>query len=191
MEKEINWELPPIFKLSLLSWILPYFGYLHMWRRLLTQINKETEEIWEDNTEALVYMGKNFKKEKDLHTYRNLKSIRRSFIDLYSLVISNSELNSLSFMEHFSSLIKKLNKNEVIICDTHKSNIYKYSIWFCKKENIHLILPAVLCSSFTVEEVAFNDEKSLLNSMKTANRYLSKSVVIVKEYKKNVFIFYF
>ena len=182
MEKEIDWKLPPILKLPLLSRILPYFGYLHMWRRLLTQINKETEQIWEDNTETLVYIGQNYKKEKDLHKCTDLRSIRRSFIDLYSLVISNSELNSLSFQKHFLSLIKKLNKNEAIIWDIHKSCINKYSIWFCKKEDIHLFLPVVLCTSFKIYRYEFDDEDSLLKLMKYVNKYLSKAIVIEKEF---------
>ena len=183
MEKKVNWKLPPIFKLPLLSRILPYFGYLHMWRRLLTQINKETEKIWEDNTEALVYIGRNFKKEKVLPSYINLSNIRRSFIDLYSLVISNSKLDSPLFMKHFLSLIKKLNKNEVIIWDIHKSCINKYSIWFCKEEDIHLILPAVLCSSFKIDWYEFDDDFSLFNLMIRLNKFQSKSIVIEKEFR--------
>ena len=61
MESISTKKLPPIFKLSLLSKILPYFGYLHDWKRILESINKKTNDIWDQNKEQLKYLGRDLK----------------------------------------------------------------------------------------------------------------------------------
>ena len=61
MESISTKKLPPIFKLSLLSKILPYFGYLHDWKWILESINKKTNNIWEENKEVLKYWGRDLK----------------------------------------------------------------------------------------------------------------------------------
>ena len=61
MESISTKKLPPIFKLSLLSKILPYFGYLHDWKWILGSINKKTNGIWEENKEELKYWGRDLK----------------------------------------------------------------------------------------------------------------------------------
>ena len=61
MESISTKKLPPIFKLSLLSKILPYFGYLHNWKMILESINKKTNDIWDQNKEVLKYLGRDLK----------------------------------------------------------------------------------------------------------------------------------
>ena len=61
MESISTKKLPPNFKLSLLSKILPYFGYLHDWKWILESINKKTNEIWDQNKEELKYWGRDLK----------------------------------------------------------------------------------------------------------------------------------
>ena len=61
MESISTKTLPPIFKLSLLSKILPYFGYLNDWKRVLESINKKTNDIWDQNKEELKYWGRDLK----------------------------------------------------------------------------------------------------------------------------------
>ena len=61
MESISTKKLPPIFKLSLLSKILPYFGYLHDWKRILQSISKKANDIWDQNKEELKYWGRDLK----------------------------------------------------------------------------------------------------------------------------------
>ena len=63
MEKTNNKSLPPIFKLSALYNILPYFGYLHEWKNLLESISTGTNQVWNENKAALMYWGKDYKQE--------------------------------------------------------------------------------------------------------------------------------
>ena len=61
MESISTKKLPPVFKLSLLSKILPYFGYLHDWKWILESMNKKTNDIWDQNKEVLKYWGRDLK----------------------------------------------------------------------------------------------------------------------------------
>ena len=61
MESISTKKLPPIFKLSLLSKILPYFWYLHDWKWILESINSKTNKIWDQNKEELKYLGRDLK----------------------------------------------------------------------------------------------------------------------------------
>ena len=74
MESISTKKLPPIFKLSLLSKILPYFGYLHDWKWILESINKKTNDIWDQNKEVLKYWGRDLK----LSLYLDYSSIKLS-----------------------------------------------------------------------------------------------------------------
>ena len=92
MERISTKKLPPIFKMSVLWDILPYYGHLHRWRRLLEKINTETKEIWDQNREQLMHIGRDFKREIELdHLKGNASNLRpnRSWLDLFSLSLSN------------------------------------------------------------------------------------------------------
>ena len=112
-------RLPPIFKMSVLCNILPYYGHLHRWRRLLEKINTKTKDIWDQNREQLMYVGRDFKREIGLHKFTKIKrNLRpnRSWIDLFSLfLLVDVCLNEFDI----TNLIKNLNENEVIIIDSH------------------------------------------------------------------------
>ena len=66
MERISTKKLPPIFKMSVLCNILPYYGHLHRWRRLLEKINTKTKDVWDQNREQLMYIGRDFKREIEL-----------------------------------------------------------------------------------------------------------------------------
>ena len=190
MESEIKKKLPPIFKLSLLSRILPYYGYLHEWRKLLTMINRETEAIWEENTDTIFYIGKDFKQENFIDFSKDLKNVRKSFINLYLLKISVDylddddyyyldDVNSRSLL----SLIDKLDEDETIIWDFHKSNCKDICIYYCNEDKVSKILPAVMCPSFrkTSALLDYGDKKTINEII--SKELLSKSVMI--EFRKN------
>ena len=131
MESKSKTKLPPIFKLPLLSSILPYFGYLHEWRKLLTMINRETEAIWEENTDIISYIGKDFKQEKYIDFLKDLRNVRKSFINLYSLTTKFCNLYNNNNLKNVLSLIDKLDEDETIIWDIYKSYCHGICIYFC------------------------------------------------------------
>ena len=69
MESISTKKLPPIFKLPLLSKILPYFGFLHDWKMILESINNKTNDIWDQNKEVLKYLGRDLKLSLYLDQY--------------------------------------------------------------------------------------------------------------------------
>ena len=84
MENKSKRKLPPVFKMSVLCNILPYYGYLHRWKRLLTEINSATYDIWKNNEESMLYIGRDIKEKKDL-PFKDIRKINRKWIDLYLL----------------------------------------------------------------------------------------------------------
>ena len=159
MEKISAKKLPPIFKMSVLWNILPYYGHLHRWRRLLEKINTKTKDIWDQNREQLMYVGRDFKREIELYNLKELKeNLRpnRSWLDLFSLSLSKIFDYYLSYYNFdFTTLTDNFNEDEVIIIDSHDDIFKVYQIHFWSKERISDILPAIKCPSFKSETKTF------------------------------------
>ena len=156
MERMNIKKLPPIFKMSMLWNILPYYGHIHRWRRLIEKINTETKDIWDQNREQLIYIGRDFKRDIELDKLKNkyARHLRpnRSWLDLFSLSLENYlKINYFDFM----NLIENLNENEVIIVNSHDDIFKDYQIQYWSKDKISDILPAINCPSFKYETKIF------------------------------------
>ena len=156
MEKISAKKLPPIFKMSVLCNILPYYGHLHRWRRLLEKINTKTKDIWDQNREQLMYIGRDFKRDIELDTFEiyigNLRP-NRSWLDLFSLSLSYDFRDYEIF--DFTKLTDNLTEDEVIIFDSHDDIFKDFQIHFWRKDRISDILPAIKCPSFKSETKIF------------------------------------
>ena len=144
-------RLPPIFKMSMLWNILPYYGYIHRWRLLLTKINSETQTIWEENQGVFMYLGRNMIKERNIIHFDRLDNVGRDWIDMFSLSVRHVAFNK-GLKKIILSLLEKLEENEVIVFDFHKSKMEDIKIDIWKEENISDILPASLCPLFKKEK---------------------------------------
>ena len=161
MERISAKKLPPIFKMSVLWNILPYYGHIHRWRRLLEKINTKTKEIWDQNREQLMYIGRDFKREIELDKLKeftgHLRS-NRSWIDIFSLSLSyNFNINNFDF----TILIDNLSKDEVIIVDSHDDIFKGYRIHYWSNDSISDILPAIKCPSFKSETFKTSQKKEI------------------------------
>ena len=154
MEKLSKERLPPIFKMSVLWNILPYYDYLHRWKILLTKLNKATMKIWTENMKALIYLGRDFKKEKYLKSDESLNDINFEWIDLISLSSWSLDTFDNKNVEKLFAFCKKLNKDKVIVCELHKSSFDDIKIYIIKRENIFNTLPAILCPSFKIKKIS-------------------------------------
>ena len=178
MERTSTKKLPPIFKMSVLWNILPYYGHIHRWRRLLEKINTETKEIWDQNREQLKYVGKKFKKEielDNLNEYARHLRPNRSWLDLFSLSLLNDfRINNFDI----TTLIDNLSENEVIIVDSHDDIFKEYQIHFWRKDKISDILPAIKCPSFKSETKTFknSEKRKIIKFIDFQNH--TKSIVI-------------
>ena len=181
MEIENKRKLPSIFKMSLLCCILPYYGHLHRWRRLLETLSSKTREIWNQNKDALIYWGKDFKSNIEIN-YKNyqdienkIQSSKRSWLDLFSLSLFS---NAIWKRIDFSIFISNLEENEAVIFNPHNDLFKDYQIIYWKKDKIPDILPAVLCPSFKSEVKKFNgSELNRLRHFFINDPYI-KSVVV-------------
>ena len=160
MEKISTKKLPPIFKMSVLWNILPYYGHLHRWRRLLEKINTKTKDIWDNNREQLMYIGRDFKRDIELEKLKeNARHLRpnRSWIDLFTLSLST---NFNNYYFDLTTLIDNLSEDEVIIIDFHDDIFKRYQIQYWSKDSISDILPAIKCPSFKPETKIFKTSET-------------------------------
>ena len=184
MERISTKKLPPIFKMSVLWNILPYYGHIHRWRRLPEKINTKTKDIWDQNREQLMYIGRDFKREIEFNRLKESASHlrpNRSWLDLFSLSLSSY---FYLFKFDFTTLIDNLCEDEVIIIDSHDGIFKGYQIHFWSKERISDILPAIKCPSFKSETKTFKTTE--LDEMRKFIDYQNhtKSIVIEKSDKE-------
>ena len=109
-------------------------------------ISTETKEIWDQNREQLMHIGRDFKREIELDNLKKARHLRpnRSWIDLFLLF-----LNSIrNFMYDFTNLFDNLNEDEVIVIDSHDDIFKGYQIQYWRKDSIFDILPAIKWPSF-------------------------------------------
>ena len=197
MESISTKKLPPIFKLSLLSKILPYFGYLHDWKWILESINKKTNDIWDQNKEVLKYLGKDLKLSLP---------IDGRLIKLSENILLNAELFKFQ-TERFSKFhwctyhsfhrIKKLKIDRLILqlCNQlnddnaivfQKWDYYIDEIFLQTRKEITEMIPSSKCTSSILKIKMFNDSQA-----QDLWEYITDSIklkrVIVKKNENNTF----
>ena len=183
MKKISTEKLPPIFKMSVLWNILPYYGNLHRWRRLLEKINTKTKDIWDQNREQLMHIGRHFKREIELNKSIYARHLRpnRSWIDLFLLTLSDDFDN---YEAVFTTLIDNLSEDEVIIIDSHDDIFKRYQIQYWSKDRISDILPAIKCPSFKLETKIFKTSETNEMRLFFDDKDDIKSIVIENTDKK-------
>ena len=197
MESISTKKLPPIFGLSLLSIILPYFGYLHDWKMILESINSKTNDIWDQNKMVLKYWGRDLK----LCIFLDY-----GFIKLSENIMLNAELfkfqTSRFFKFHWEAektigKIKKLKIDSLIVqlCNQlNEDNAIVFQKWGDKIDEIFLqkrteiakMIPSSKCTSSILETKEFEDSQA-----QDLWKYITDSIelkrVIVKKNENNTF----
>ena len=197
MESISTKKLPPIFKLSLLSKILPYFGYLHDWKRVLESINKKTNDIWDQHKEVLKYWGRDLKlslyledryikfsenillkaelfKFKTDRFYKFHRSIEKTLDNIKELKIDNLILQ----------LCNQLNEDNAIVFQKWGYKIDE--IFLQTRTEIAEMIPSPKCTSSILEIKEFEDSQA-----QDLWKYITDSIklkrVIVKKNENNTF----
>ena len=197
MESISTKTLPPIFKLSLLSKILPYFGYLNDWKRILESINRKTNEIWNQNKEVLKYLGRDLK--LNLH-------LEDRFIKLLENILLKADLFKfqtqwfVQFHKETEKTKGKLNKGKVDslilqLCNQlNEDNAIVFQKWGYKIDEIFLqtrteiaeMIPSPKCTSSILEIKMFEDSQA-----QDLWKYIADSIklkrAIVKKNENNTF----
>ena len=180
MEQTNSEFLPPIFKLSALCNILPYFGYLHEWKNLLESINTGTNQVWNENRAALMHWGKDYKQETwliyDKQEFIINKGIPQN-LELFTLATNwfdwvdhkKAENNWIN-IRIIGILLNRLNINNAIVIDQHIENRLKLiNIWI--EHEVKESTP--MCTSLNSNITEFDEDK-VAWFMKT---YLRESAV--------------
>ena len=197
MESISTKKLPPIFKLSLLSNILPYFGYLHDWKWILESINKKTSDIWDQNKEELKYWGRDLK--LSLH-------LENSLIELSENILLKAELfkfKTKRFSKFHQGTKKTLDKIKEFEIDSliwqlcnqlNEDNAIVFQKWDYKIDEIFLqtrteiaeMIPSSKCISSIFEIKMFEDSQAQ-DLWKYVTDSLELKRVIVKKIENNTF----
>ena len=180
MEQLGSERLPPIFKFSMIWNILLYYGYLHRWRLLLTGISTETHSIWEENKEAFICFGKNWKINRDLNYLNKIDQASRDWLDLISLYLDRGKYAWSRALSNLFFMARNLYNNEVIICDLHEVfNHFRVSIY--EEKEVSDIFPAVSCPLFNKAITVLNIEEFEIFAEYFKNISSFKSIVIGKK----------
>ena len=168
MEQTNTESLPPIFKLSSLCNILPYFGYLHEWKNLLESISTKTNKVWNEKWTALMHWGKHYKQETWL-IYRYKKFIINKGIpqnlELFTLTTNwfdwddkEIEENNWINIRVITRLLNRLNINNAIAIDQYIVNSLK-SITIWTEHEAEESTPSPMCTSVTSNITEFDEDK--------------------------------
>ena len=197
MESISTKKLPPIFKLSLLSKILPYFGYLHDWKWILESINKKTNDIWEENKEQLKYWGRDLKLSWDLSSNSIIFSENIMLnAELFKFLTCRfgqfhwgkektfNRIKELKIDSLILQLCNQLNEDNAIVFQKWGNFIDETFIQTRKK--IAEIIPSSKCTSSILEIKMFEDSQA-----HDLWKYITDSIklkrVIVKKNENNTF----
>ena len=139
MEKNTEYQLPPIFGFSNISWILAYYGYLNEWKMILWSISTQTKSIWDDNQRAFMNFGNKLKrafyiKDYSQNTFKMLCKNHTLFSDIYiDLKIVTSFLIDIYF---------KIQNDQEILWHRSKDP-YFYLLYINHADKSSEILPAL------------------------------------------------
>ena len=197
MESISTKTLPPIFKLSLLSKILPYFGYLHDWKMILESINKKTNGIWDQNKEVLKYWGRDLKLslyldycltklsenivlKKELFKFQTRRFCRFHLGTEKTL----GKIKELKIDSLILQLCSQLNEDNAIVFKKWGYDINE--IFLQTRKEITEMIPSSKCTSSILEIKKFEDSQ-----VQDLWKYIADSIklnrVIVKKNENNTF----
>ena len=197
MESISTKKLPPILKLSLLSKILPYFGYLHDWKMILESINKKTNDIWDQNKEVLKYWGRDLKlslpledrliklSENILLKAELFKFQTKRFFEFHrSTERTQKKFKKIKIDSLIWQLCNQLNEDNAIVFQKWDYGINE--IFLQTRTEIAEMIPSSNCTSSIFEIKMFEDSQA-----KDLWKYITDSIelkrVIVKKNENNSF----
>ena len=197
MESISTKKLPPVFKLSLLSKILPYFGYLHDWKWILESINKKTNEIWDQNKEELKYWGRDLKpslhlEESSIKLSENIllkaelfEFQTERFLDFHlGTKKTLGKIKELGIDNLILQLCNQLNEDNAIVFQ--KWGEVDDEIFLQTRKEIEEMIPSPNCTSSILEIKKFEDSQA-----QDLWKYITDSIklkrVIVKRNENNTF----
>ena len=198
MENYLDKQLPPIFKFSSLCNILPYYGLLYEWKRLLESICKKTKLMWSKNKQALVNLGSEYLGEIEINYKENLAWVPKN-AELFMLTTDwfdykyydqdeFNDIDSWRLNNLFLPLLNQLHEKEGIVIDNDidEDDPSKKSITFITENEESELLPSPLWTSLSSNIKRFNSHEVQNLCKHISDRVVSK-IVIIKKLKSEIF----
>ena len=164
-----------MIKFSNIWRILPFYGFLHEWKILMVRMNKLTKNIWEENEEAFINWGKNYR-ATSLITVKNTKwayEIAENHRFFKEITLTNKFLD-----KHFVKVIDNLKENKWTITNPSSESIDWWSILICKNDEAQYFLPWMMWNEYKPIEKFFNTLDSEFQSFIEENT--SSGIIINK-----------
>ena len=192
MESISTNKLPPIFKLPLLSKILPYFGHLHDWKWILESINKKTNDIWDQNNEVLKYWGRDLK--LNLHLEFDLFKFSENIllkVELFKFQTdrffrfnwdtkkAQEKIKEFKIDSLILQLCSQLNEDNAIIFQ--KWDYINNEVYLQTRTEIAEMIPSSKCTSSILEIKMFEDSQG-----KDLWKYIADSIFFFDDNSLNM-----
>ena len=162
-------SLPPIFKISVILNILPFYYRLHIWKKLMQSICKETKKIWDQNQGSFIRWGRGYKTKRE--TASLSVSIRpRIEYDMFYIYSEFKKYESKfdvensphleNYNKQFIYLIEITKDEEVLIFYPSDSNYGHHEVHFWNESEISKILPSTNWPSYESDTTVFSLSES-------------------------------
>ena len=182
-------SLPPIFKISVILNILPFYNQLHIWKKMMQSVCKETKEIWDKNQTSFIRWGKDYRSKKATCSSNVLKRPRINY-DMFLFrcefkrYASKSQIELDPYLEYYNKqfvyLIENMNNDEALIFDTSDLEYDSYEIHFWNEAEISWILPSTNWPSYEpgIKVFSLSESTELAEHIRKLLKF--KSVIIWK-----------
>ena len=182
-------KLPPIFKFSMIWNILPYYGYLSDWEKLLVKLSSATKLIWEEHWKAFRILGRDFM--RDLYTDGENIDLQRILFDVFKVYFrySTSDGKSKEIQKTkngIQELIKILGRNEVIILDSFYVEYQIARVMFLQNDEIEDVVPSITCPVYKPNIKSFRLGSISNAFIKYIFSRVKKMPVIIKINRKKI-----
>ena len=176
--------------------ILPYFGYLHQWKKTLESICKRTSQIWEENKREFVHCGRNLKKRLKYEYYEWFSMSQQNNIELYALYSCLYQMDHQTkevelcnddqiITNSWIRLLQKLDEDFAILFINDIADISTTNIKLWREKEVPEFLPSDLwtSSSADIKKFSLSEKPDWVEYIK---KELIYKAVIVRKIEENI-----
>ena len=176
--------LPSIFKFSVLWNILPYYGFLHEWR-ILQQLNTKAKAIWDDNIDAFVWSGKNYKVNLQFSSASEIQHFSISQLNYFETLMFASPFDNKT-EELIVWLVNKLGYRDVLVIEQERIVLCNRVI-FWQEQELENIVASLRCPHAKTIQIEA-DESNHISDAELIRRYLDSKDLIIRKPNRQISI---
>ena len=178
MENLSKSNLPPIFKLSNIVNILPYYGTLPQWMCLLKSLNRKSNELWGYNQESFITLGFRYRSEKalNLETFSNKP---KEFLTKKYKFYKHFYLKHSSLFYLLKHYLPQQEDNMIFLLDISDKYEYDYTLSWFHKDKLSYHVPSVNCAEYKEEIDWFMKDTRIDDAIKFIEKAIDTEALIL------------